>query len=137
MSLSYIWRDRPAKPKSPSTVLTAHNSTGNRTFMCNTVKRESSKICQDRYIFLELFFLFNGKSLNRLISLFPQDLDRNFTIISRYSTVPQILNNVLDLDLFSSLMWKSMNPDGMNFQGNILAYLSRSRRVISELRPIV
>ena len=38
MSLSYIWRDRPTKPKSPSTVLTAHNSTGNRTFMRNTIQ---------------------------------------------------------------------------------------------------
>ena len=35
VSLSYIWRDRPANRKSPSTVLTAYNSTGNRTFMCN------------------------------------------------------------------------------------------------------
>ena len=33
MTLSYIWRDRPANRKSPSTVLTAYNS--NRTFICN------------------------------------------------------------------------------------------------------
>ena len=36
MSLSFILRDRLANRKSLSIVLTAHNSTDNRTFMCTT-----------------------------------------------------------------------------------------------------
>ena len=37
MSLSYIWRDHPAKPEIALSVLMAHNSTGNRTFMYNNL----------------------------------------------------------------------------------------------------
>ena len=55
MSLSYIWRDHPAKPEIALYRLTAHNSTGNRTFMCNRFNIQFNMISKVLFNFIGHF----------------------------------------------------------------------------------
>ena len=108
MSLFYIWRDRPANWKSPSTVLTAHKSTGNRTFMCNNSNSQipdiialnpifsmfSSKIrLSFRDLILKNFHLFMFKEFRR-----PENTDK-LVSVQNVSLDPPEVTTTLMVDL--------------------------------------
>ena len=90
MSLSYIWRDRPQQNrKSPSTVLKAHNSTRDRSFMCNNVVHFGKK----------------GPSLNdqtarmRLWSNFVRSCEYRFCVVAQVNTPVFLLSNVKEKEI--------------------------------------